>query len=66
MWLEQMWFKFRGALDLFGHSKFKKFPENLWIIEGLEKLDLSKTTIVTTQVKALATSALYLKRTSHN
>nr|XP_023878374.1 TMV resistance protein N-like [Quercus suber] len=38
-------FKFRGALDLSGHSKFKKLPENLWIIEGLEKLDLSRIAI---------------------
>ena len=38
-------FKFRGALDLSRHSKFQKLPENLWIIEGLEKLDLSKTAI---------------------
>nr|XP_023918696.1 protein SUPPRESSOR OF npr1-1, CONSTITUTIVE 1-like [Quercus suber] len=38
-------FKFRGALDLSTCPRFKNLPENPWIIEGLEMLDLSKTAI---------------------
>nr|XP_023923533.1 TMV resistance protein N-like [Quercus suber] len=38
-------FKFHGALDLSTCSRFKTLPENPWIIEGLEQLDLSRTAI---------------------
>ncbi|XP_030955396.1 protein SUPPRESSOR OF npr1-1, CONSTITUTIVE 1-like [Quercus lobata] len=38
-------FKFHGALDLSTCSIFKNLPENPWIIDGLGKLDLSKTAI---------------------
>ena len=38
-------FKFQGALDLSICLRFKNLLENPWIIEGLGKLDLSKTAI---------------------
>ena len=38
-------FKFRGALDLSRCYEFKNLPKNPWIIEDLERLDLSRTAI---------------------
>ena len=38
-------FKFYGALNLSTCSGFRNLPENLWMIEDLEKLDLSGTAI---------------------
>ncbi|XP_023909134.1 disease resistance protein RPV1 isoform X2 [Quercus suber] len=38
-------FKFYGALNLSTCSGFKNLPENLWMIEDVEKLDLSGTAI---------------------
>ena len=38
-------FKFYGALNLSTCLGFKNLPENLWMIEDVEKLDLSGTAI---------------------
>ena len=38
-------FQLRGALNLSRCLGFKNLPRSLWIIEGLEKFDLSRTTI---------------------
>ncbi|KAK9987253.1 hypothetical protein SO802_032204 [Lithocarpus litseifolius] len=51
-------FKFRGALDLSRNTKFKKLPENLWIIEDPEILDLSRTAIEELPIEHLTTLTL--------
>ena len=38
-------FKFHGALNLSTCSGFRNLPKNLWMIEDVEKLDFSGTTI---------------------